>query len=444
MRLDDPPPLPPRSLFLSRYRVMDAGRLDDLGAETFGGIVDKGTIDAVLSGGLEPARLICREAMRVLEPGGTFLVISNTPAEKLLGPLVSMCGPGSTGDSPPIAVPVAGGACVYAHMIRKKSRSPRKEGGVSSALGQQAGGGAQRPGCSSESGASAAGGRATRPAAVAPTSDCQLSELGPAAESRKPSAGDGGCDGRPRGGVAGGPLPSPEALRERKRDDDVLEKEEGRRPQDTERDRMLRSMGENPAANDSAGAAEQARQDVAKQARHAAEAGRQPLAGGAALSSTLLDEGGPAMLLQGLRSRVRANGATIENSLLQKKAARLLGGGVSSGPPPPPPPPRNRPPPGQAQRQQASQPVVPERQSSLPWGSQDSFNEDGASITYELKFDTELSSSKLSVDINTSRIKASYRRQPGDCKVLVDRELLHKVTAESTWCVEDKKVLTFM
>ncbi|CAN0347936.1 unnamed protein product, partial [Hapterophycus canaliculatus] len=103
---------------------MDAGRLDNLDAGTFGGVVDKGTLDAVLSGSLELARRICREAMRVLEPGGRFLVISNTPGEKLLETLLDMCGPGSTCGDSPLAVPVSGGGPaegprVYAYIVRK-------------------------------------------------------------------------------------------------------------------------------------------------------------------------------------------------------------------------------------------------------------------------------------------------------------------------------------
>lgn len=98
---------------------MDASRLS-LDAGTFGGVVDKGTIDAVLSGGVEQARRICAEAMRVLKPGGKFLVVSNTPGERLLDSLLSMCGPGSACESPLV---VSGKGvddpCVYAYIVRK-------------------------------------------------------------------------------------------------------------------------------------------------------------------------------------------------------------------------------------------------------------------------------------------------------------------------------------
>lgn len=98
---------------------MDASHLG-LDTGTFAGVVDKGTIDAVLSGGLEPAKRICTEVMRVLEPGGKFLVVSNLPGDRLLADLLRMCGPGSCCD-PPLFVSGKGvdDPCVYAYIVRK-------------------------------------------------------------------------------------------------------------------------------------------------------------------------------------------------------------------------------------------------------------------------------------------------------------------------------------
>ena len=461
------PPSPPPTVFpLSRYQVMDAGRLDALGDETFGGVVDKGTLDAVLSGAVEPARRICREAMRVLEPGGTFLVISNTPAHKLRGPLVGMCGPRSTAASPSIAVPAAGGACVYAHFIRKKD-SPGQGNGASSVPGQANGVAAEHLGRSNESGAAfAARARTARPAAAAaaaPRSDSQVSELEPPVEPRKPSDAHDGCDDdRPgRSGEAGG-LPFSGALHERRPDDSLEEKA---KQWETERDRETRRLREALFADTVA--------DLAQPHPLEVETGRTPPAGRAPLPSSVTDEQLLALAedLLDLRAETdrqpAAGGAPLPSLVPLVEVTKELGGPVSEEK-------SNKEyekvlhqlekarlsaiKQEQQQQQQlllqklqlqqqASQPVMPEQQPSLPWGSQDSFSEDTlGGIAYELKFDTELSPSRLSVEIGASRIKASYRRQSGDYdyEVLLDRELHDKVTAESTWCIEDKKIITFM
>ena len=439
---------------------MDAGRLDALSAETFAGVVDKGTIDAVLSGGLEPARRICREAMRVLEPGGTFLVISNTPAEKLRDPLVVMCGPGSTAGSPSITVPAAGDACVYAHLIRKTNSSgDQRAAGVSSSVPEQEAGRAEPPERSNGSGASTAG--------AAPGDDSRVSELEPPVE---PSRGDGGCEGRPpREGRARGGLPLPEASQQQgsSSGNDSAKKGEDGGPEETERrdreagsqcgpreQKSLKYVNEEIERLERAVAEAQARRappddgetppplepnvDPLKLPELLSNMGRQP--SGAPVPSVLP----PQELLEAL-GPLKSN-PEIDKALIQARLARESAAGVGSEAPPVTASSRRPREQGQQQQQQqqASQPGVPEQQSSLPWGSQESFFEDEAGITYELKFDTELSSSNLSVEIGTSRIKASYRRQPGDCEVLLDRELHDKVTAESTWCLEDKTLLTFM
>lgn len=102
-----------------RYMVMDACHLG-FKSDTFAGVVDKGTLDATISGGGDTARRICQEAMRVLKPGGTFLVVSNAPAGILLDALLDMCGPEAMCDAP-LPVPVGRSTeVVYAYTIIKE------------------------------------------------------------------------------------------------------------------------------------------------------------------------------------------------------------------------------------------------------------------------------------------------------------------------------------
>lgn len=416
---------------------MDAGHLGDLGAGTFGGVVDKGTIDAVLSGGLEPARRICQEAMRVVEPGGTFLVISNMRGEELLETLLSMCGPGSACDSP-LAVPVVGGPgpCVYAYIVRK---SRGKGGGVAYARGQA---NSPRPlEKPSESGAAAVedrsadgAGRATVGGA-APRSDSHVSsELEPPVERRTLSAVDGGFDGRPRGGVMGG-LSASDRGHGRTLSDSQPEEVElckrralgasDRKEADSALECIEKLRRKSRMADVEAFTAEYQRLRAAALTRSPP-----PGAGSGAGSPP------PRMTLR--EAERRADLKSIH--AIVDAQARMSGDGLNAEPPPVAA--RNGRPPEQPQ-QQAPQPVLPEQHRSLPWGSQESFTEDQTCATYELKFDTELSPSKLSVEIGTTHLKACYRRQPGDSEVLLDRELYDKVTAESTWCIEDKTVLSF-
>lgn len=108
--------------------VMDPCCLS-LEAETFGGVIDKGTIDAGLSGpekGLKRVQRICDEAMRVLKPGGKLLVLAKS--SEMINCLLDMCGQGSACDAT-LAVDRNGGihgARAYAHIIRKANSSNGK------------------------------------------------------------------------------------------------------------------------------------------------------------------------------------------------------------------------------------------------------------------------------------------------------------------------------
>ncbi|CAM9690567.1 unnamed protein product [Sphacelaria rigidula] len=98
--------------------VMDACNLG-LTSDTFAGVVDKGTLDATITRGGNTARRICKEAMRVLKPGGVFLVISNAPAGILLDALVDMCGREASCDTP-LPVPMGKSThVVYAYTVVK-------------------------------------------------------------------------------------------------------------------------------------------------------------------------------------------------------------------------------------------------------------------------------------------------------------------------------------
>jgi len=78
------------------YSVMDATALAFDG-ETFDGVVDKGTLDAVLAGcdqaAVDSANKIGREAMRVLRPGtGCYVIVSSIPPLRYSPVLSEWCG----------------------------------------------------------------------------------------------------------------------------------------------------------------------------------------------------------------------------------------------------------------------------------------------------------------------------------------------------------------
>lgn len=106
---------------------MDACNLG-LNSDTFAGVVDKGTLDATITGGGNTARRICREVMRVLKPGGVFLVISNAPAGILLDALLDMCGREASCDTP-LPVPMGKSThVVYAYTVVKDGGGNRCAG----------------------------------------------------------------------------------------------------------------------------------------------------------------------------------------------------------------------------------------------------------------------------------------------------------------------------
>lgn len=99
------------------WEVMDATRLT-FPAGRFGGVVDKGTLDAILCGdeSTANARRLCEHVARVLRPGGVYVVVSYGPPENRLGYLedaafgwkvahTAVAKPVISGDAP-----VAGGA----------------------------------------------------------------------------------------------------------------------------------------------------------------------------------------------------------------------------------------------------------------------------------------------------------------------------------------------
>lgn len=332
--------------------------------------MDKGTIDAVLSSGLDPARRICQEAMRVLEPGGTFLVVSNTPGKKLLSTLLSMCGPGSACDSP-LAVPAVGGAgpCVYAYIIRKNSPGNGKGEGVveGAAFTPERADSAQQPEKPNESDATSVeaftteGARGATVGDAAPRSDSHVSDLKPPVEQRTHATVDVGFDGRTRGGVMGEAPPS-----------------DGRSGHALKESTPAEILKQNPEYMKKA-------DDMKK--RGLAE-------------------------LERIRNLATKTATVARMREEERQAMKAL---------------------------DAYRSIM-----SLPWGARECFSEDGSYATYELKFDTELSPSKLSVEIGATHVKACYRWQPNNLEVLLDRELFDAVTAaESTWCIEDKTVLSF-
>lgn len=381
---------------------MDAGDLSNLDTGAFGGVVDKGTIDAVLSGGsLDMARPICQEAMRVLEPGGTFLVVSNTPGEKLLETLLSMCGPGSACGSP-LAVPTVGGAgpCVYAYIVRKKSPGNEKgEGGGVTYTGGQAHSTQQREGPNESDDAAcveahtAEGARRANVGDAAPRSDSHVSDPQVPDGRSTLSEADGGFGDRSGGGGATDGLLTSSTHRGHERS-------------------LLESKS-----------IELARQELARQAATYKELFERLQY----LEKFEDFENNRRMAnSEGTASRpnLEATGGAGRGGALDfdRRTQKALNNYRSTA---------------------LGMANLPEQQPSLPWGAQESFSEDTSYATYELKFDTELSPSRLSVEIGATHVKACYRHKPDGLEVLLDRELCDKVTAESTWCIEDKTVLSF-
>ncbi|CAN0444204.1 unnamed protein product [Ectocarpus sp. 12 AP-2014] len=346
---------------------MDACELSQCDGETFGGVVDKGTIDAVLSGGLERARRICQEVMRVLEPGGKFFVISNTPGEKLLAPLLAMCGPGSTADQP-LAVPVQGGNGgsdgaddrVYAYTVLKR-------GGSGAASPRQA---------KNHGGSGAAAGAV---------------EEGPTSATGR----DGGRRA-PSSASDTGIVPSPEDRRQEMPPSEGL----------GELGELLSREVEGLGTIDDI---------LAKEVKSLAQL-EDLLARDKCLGKIrdLLSKKRPPA-----PKKLEESGDERFSSLLERTAATR--------------------PPEATPLPEATGPPKP----ALPWGSRESFWEDSASATYELRLDKDVSPSTLPVSMDATRVKACYRPPPGggDPVVLLDREFHGYVTGESTWCIEDKRVL---
>lgn len=421
---------------------MDATQLA-FGAGTFGGVVDKGTLDATLSGDKETARHICAEAMRVLEPGGKFLVVSSSGREVLLDPLLDMCGPGSKCDWP---LAVSSGPEVYAYAVCKgkgegvprvgealddshKARpppgrlllSPRARSKAAAAQQSlavdpdDARRGVAVVGQAHRSGAES---RETATATASPISVC--SGTGARVEKKAPSASDAvsirsGGLGRGIGSglwsgrapAAGGdleggageecpatfkaPLPHRDALAE-----------EVRYGGDT-----MKNPSSSPGGGGGGG-------------------GAMPLPLHTSVNNEYTREEGLRSLEHLLREQQQGNHPDnrrkVDEILAKLRATTKYRKQKA----------------GACETEAGSASPSP-----LPWGvAALNYNEDAIFANFDLDLHSEIRKPELSVEIKSTRVKVC-RGPSGAREVLLDRELASKVdVAESTWFIQDKTVLS--
>lgn len=383
---------------------MDATRLA-FDAGTFGGVVDKGTLDATLTGGKETARRICAEAMRVLEPGGKFLVISCSGGEVLLSPLLDMCGPESRCDWP---LAVSSSPDVYAYVVRKGSSCVAEASNDSQAW----------PGLLSP--------RSRSRAAEAPS---QM--VGPGDAPREVALGKADWSGAEPAATA-----SPEMAC-------FGTSARARAPSASEAAR--RSLGEGNSAASSSWRAPYAGETVygdtdehsttfKARLRHREASAEEGHHGGDKTKCHPSSVGGGAMSLpqhtsaengdirgEGMRPCERLPG----QQQLYENVAKL-----------------------RAKVERANQEAgAIEREGkcalSLPWGVAElDHNEDELYVNFDLDLATDIRKSELSVEIKATRVRV--RRGPSDAReMLLDRELAGKVdVTESTWFIQDKTVLS--
>lgn len=370
-----------------------------LDTETFGGVVDKGTIDSELSGpeeGLKRVRRICDEAMRVLKPGGKLLVL--TKSSEVVNCLLDMCGQGSACDAT-LAVDRNGGihgARAYAHIIRKASSSNGKLATKQSSR-----------------------------RALEPEKDVE------GLDSAKRDIGDG------RAVIAKGA-----AGRATKRDFETGSSADVEATEDSAKTATCRGEVGNhlppsngnlksgalelhPAVATTVGEVEQ----VASKGPVIEGVNRQPVK----------DDGNP--LQDTFKNRDTGNGfereelpvgdpasASLKASPFDQGGSRDTLCSLKSS--------------GQVREMKAGMEVVA---ASLPWGVRDDFSEDKLNAYYELTATSRLAASELSVEFSPTRLKVSHSSPGPDSRksTWVDRELRGAiVTAESTWCIEDGSVVS--
>lgn len=393
---------------------MDATQLA-LGTGTVAGVVDKGTIDAALSGGLQSARGICQEAMRVLAPGGKFLVISNSPGNRMLDDLLGMCGPGSSCDAP---LSVAAGKraddpCVYAYIVRKAFSLPAEVPARHKS---------KRPATPASAPPAQAPVEGTI-AAVAAQERELLEELVHEAFADPPLQGqellqslirgvtrplhDEAKTARRDAAVVAGstmsvkdcevsPTPAPYADGSNNLESETKGTERMAEP----RGKQSSSVSVGAGSNGNATARDREVVDPVWRAK-----------------PTLLQEA----ITQQSEHVARCEAALMERGAKSAGAPETAEGG------------------GMGKESCAPAVTVP---SLLPFGARESFSQDDEYANYELGWGVVLDKSKLSVEIGAKHLKISYGPS-GARTALLDCKLYDTIDiAESTWSIQDKKLLS--
>lgn len=369
-----------------------------LDAETFSGVVDKGTIDAGLSGpeeGLKRVQRICDEAMRVLKPGGKLLVL--TRSSEVVNCLLEMCGQDSACDAT-LAVDKNGGiygAHGYAHIIRKASsrngklvtkQSSREASEPEEYVERLDSGkksiGDDRPVIAKE----AAGRSAERCFETGSSADVEATGDGAKAATCRREMGNHFPS---NGDMKRGPLELHPTVATTVED---VEQVASKAP-------VVEEVIRQPVEDDS-----NPLQDTFtnRDTGYGLEKEELPVGdpASASLKASPFDQGGSCDMPCSLKS----------NGQVREMKAGI--GGVAM---------------------------------SLPWGVRDDFSEDKLNAYYELTATSGLVASELSVEFAPTRLKVSHS-SPGPAgrkSIWVDRELGGAIiTAESTWCVEDGSVLS--
>lgn len=422
---------------------MDATHLT-FDASTFSGVVDKGTVDAMLTAGIKKAQPICAEAMRVLEPGGKFVVVSSSGEKVYQDNLLSMCGPGSACGSPlPAAVSDLGLPSAFIYVVCKPLAS-RAEAVVAAAA------------------APADAGQTPSPPRVPPWprgegvgTAFELGQRG--AHPGKVSGGDSGdrsiskdgvvarsVDGSPVSPFAnGGPRPG-----------SPLPVEEPPAPVPLGTDLAARDGCAGPAARPEAarhpsngGGPDDARGGDVGRRREGPLQARSPSAAAAAVSPESSADSLERLRMEWVKA-IKDLGTKQEQAHDFLKKFKLSSKDAAVPPPPPAPlepipsaPPALPVPPAQ----------VPSRWgdgggplSSLPWGSREKFDEDIEFANYDLIFGSEIRTSEVAVEIAATRLKIRLRRRADTGEeVVLDRELHNRADpSESAWSIQDKTVLS--
>lgn len=417
---------------------MDAAHLT-FDASTFSGVIDKGMLDALLTAGIKKAQPICAEAMRVLEPGGKFVVVSSCGEKVYQDRLLSMCGPGSACGSPlPAPVSDLGLPSVFIYVVCKPP-APRTEAVVAAAAAAPANAGQtpsppRLPPWPRGEGVGTVfelGQRGAHPGKVGggDSGDRSISKDGVVARSVDGSPVSPFANGGPR---PGSPLPVEEPPAPGPLGTDLAARDGCAVP--ASRPEAARHPSDGGGPDDARGGDVGRRREGPLQARSPSAA--------AATAVSLESPADPTEYL-------RAEGIKAFKDLhtTQEELNAFLKGLKPSSkdaavPPPPPAPPEPIPPPP-AQ--------VPSRSgdgggplSSLPWGSREKFDEDFEFANYDLIFGSEIRTSEVAVEIAATRLKIRLnRRADTGEEVVLDRELHGRADpSESTWSIQDKTVLS--